>query len=91
MKMAKGDVFNEVLTGLREIEAFEKGGKTHRTHRMAPKAAPVPARDGSSEPYGVLSDTGGASVESVIADASQYPGIRSSLSARRSCSRSRSY
>ena len=90
--MAKGGVFNELLAGLREIKAFEKGGKTHRTHRMAPKAAPVPARDGSSEPYGVLSDTGGAaSVESVIADASQYPGIRSSLSAIRSCSRSRSY
>ena len=89
--MAKRDVFNEVLAKLREIKAFEKGRKTLRTHRAAPKAAPVPARDSGSEPYGVLPDTCGASVESVIADASPYPGIRSSLSARRSCSRSRSY
>ena len=68
--MTKRDVFNEVLAGLREIEAFEKGRKTLRTHRVAPKIAPVPARDSGSEPYGVLSDTGGASVESVIGDAS---------------------
>ena len=66
--MAKRDVCNEVLAGLREIKAFEKGRKTLRTHR--PKAVPIPARDSSSEPYGVLSDTGGASRESVIADAS---------------------
>ena len=68
--MAKRDVFNEVLAGLREIEAFEKGGNTHRPHRVIQKAAPVPARDSRSEPYGVLSDTSGASVESVIGDAS---------------------
>ena len=48
--MAKGDVFNEVPAGLREIEGFEKGRTTLRTHRVAPKIAPVPARDGSSEP-----------------------------------------
>ena len=66
--MAKRDVFNEVLAGLQEIKEFEKGRKTLRTHR--PRAAPIPARDGSSEPYGILSDTGGASGESVIADAS---------------------
>ena len=59
-----------MLAGLQEIKEFEKGRKTLGTHRAAPKAAPVPARDGSSEPYGVLSDTGGASGESVIADAS---------------------
>ena len=48
--MAKRDVCNELLTGLRETEAFEKGRTTLRTHRVAPKIAPVPARDGSSEP-----------------------------------------
>ena len=48
--MAKRDVFNEVLAGFREIEALEKGRTTLRTHRVASKAAPVPARDGSSEP-----------------------------------------
>ena len=50
MKTAKCDVFNELLAGFREIKAFEKGRKTLRTHRVAPKAAPVPARDGSSDP-----------------------------------------
>ena len=64
--MAKRDGCNELLTGLREIKAFERGRKTLRTQ----KAAPVPARDRRSEPYSVLSDTGGASVESVIGDAS---------------------
>ena len=49
--MAKRDVFNEVLAGLREIEAFEKGRTTLRTHRVVQKSAPVPARDGSSESY----------------------------------------
>ena len=68
--MAKGDVFNEVLAGFRESEAFEKDRKTLRTHRVASKAAPVPARDSRSEPYSALSDTGGASVESIIGDAS---------------------
>ena len=48
--MAKRDVFNELLAGLREIEAFEKGGNTHRPHRAMQKAAPVPARDSGSEP-----------------------------------------
>ena len=47
--MARRDVFNEVLAGLRETEAFEKGRKTLRTHRVASKAAPVPARDSRSE------------------------------------------
>ena len=38
--MAKRDVFNEVLTGLQEIKAFEKGRKTLRTHRVTPKPLP---------------------------------------------------
>ena len=37
--MAKRDVFNELLVGFRESEAFEKGRKTLRTHRVASKAA----------------------------------------------------
>ena len=52
--MAKRDVYNEVLAGLREIEAFEKGRKTLRTHRVVPKATrrllPAPARHSRSEP-----------------------------------------
>ena len=47
--MAGRDVCNELLAGLREIEAFEKGRKTLRTRRVAPKAVPVPARDSGSE------------------------------------------
>ena len=54
LKMAKRDVYNEVLAGLREIEAFEKGRKTLRTHRVVPKTTrrllPVPARHSRSEP-----------------------------------------
>ena len=50
MKTAKRDVFNEVLAGLWEIKAFEEGRTTHRPHRVVQKAAPVPARDGRSEP-----------------------------------------
>lgn len=38
--MAKRDVFNEVLAGLREIKEFEMGRKTLRTHRMTPKPLP---------------------------------------------------
>ena len=38
--MAKRDVFNEVLAGLQEIKAFEKGRKTLRTHRVTPKPLP---------------------------------------------------
>ena len=52
--MAKRDVYNEVLAGLREIEAFEKGRKTLRTHRVVSKATrrllPAPARHSRSEP-----------------------------------------
>ena len=65
--MTKRDVFNEVLAGLREIEAFERGQEDapHAEGRSGSSKG-----DSRSEPYGVLSDTGGASVESVIGDAS---------------------
>lgn len=33
--MANRDVFNEVLAGLREIGAFERGRKTLRSHRLS--------------------------------------------------------
>ena len=32
--MTKRDIFNEVLAGLREVGAFERGGKTLRSHRL---------------------------------------------------------
>ena len=32
--MAKRDIFNEVLAGLREIAAFERGGKALRSYRL---------------------------------------------------------
>ena len=52
--MAKRDVYNEVLAGLREIEAFEKGRKTLRSYRVRPKTTrrllPIPARHSRSEP-----------------------------------------
>ena len=38
--MTRRDVFHEVLAGLREIQAFEKGRKTLRTHRVTPKPLP---------------------------------------------------
>ena len=38
--MTRRDVFREVLAGLREIQAFEKGRKTLRTHRVTPKPLP---------------------------------------------------
>lgn len=42
--MTKRDIFNEVLAGLREIQAFETGKKTLRTHRVTSK--PLPSLSG---------------------------------------------
>lgn len=38
--MARRDIFNEVLAGLREVKAFEEGRKTLRTYRLAPQPLP---------------------------------------------------
>ena len=33
--MTRRDIFNEVLAGLREVGALERGGKTFRSYRAA--------------------------------------------------------
>ena len=49
--MTKRDILNEVLAGLREVGAFERGGKTLRSYRLtraqtrvAPSPLPHPRR-----------------------------------------------
>ena len=61
--MTKRDLFNEVLTGLREIVAFESGKNALLTRRVRPIAPPVTRVESMRGEYELRGATRGAVIK----------------------------